>query len=373
MYAVKEGNVKKLNLNEVIWFLILSSFAGIMFNLVRTGDILIYLHPRMVKFTVFSTGVFLILSIFQIRQIFRREKIVKFKKTYIVFIIPILLFLMSPTKISSSAMENKTVDLSVGMNGTISRNRETDENQGAIEEGISKEMLVDEVEEDRQEDVEIKQEQSGEIVIKTEGEQSNEIVTKTEGEQSSEETMEIQDEQSSEEVISKEDEQKNEEVAEKEVEQSNENNVAESENMSVEDEIIENYEEKNEVLEDSADNMDPFLKLVMNIYEKPEEYIGKETSFEGFVFFEDSYEDNQFIISRLMMNCCAADAYIVGLMCEYNGEPVTDAEWIRVSGTIVESEYLDSYSNTMMTIYTLEVNSIESIEPYDSPYVYYYY
>ncbi|HPJ02940.1 MAG TPA: TIGR03943 family protein [Candidatus Limiplasma sp.] len=55
----------------------------------------------------------------------------------------------------------------------------------------------------------------------------------------------------------------------------------------------------------------------------------------GFVYRDDSFEEDMVLVSRQMITCCAADAAIVGFHVQVN--PDIDLqlnEWIRVTGTI---------------------------------------
>lgn len=58
--------------------------------------------------------------------------------------------------------------------------------------------------------------------------------------------------------------------------------------------------------------------ILEDIRINPEKYIGKEIEVHGFVCKEDYLKENQFIIGRLIMTCCAADSKVVGIIGEYN-------------------------------------------------------
>lgn len=49
----------------------------------------------------------------------------------------------------------------------------------------------------------------------------------------------------------------------------------------------------------------------------PEKYIGRKLEIHGFVCKENYLNENQFIIGKLIVNCCAADSKIIGIVGEY--------------------------------------------------------
>lgn len=49
----------------------------------------------------------------------------------------------------------------------------------------------------------------------------------------------------------------------------------------------------------------------------PEKYIGRKLEIHGFVCKENYLNINQFIIGRVIMDCCAADSKVVGIVGEY--------------------------------------------------------
>lgn len=49
----------------------------------------------------------------------------------------------------------------------------------------------------------------------------------------------------------------------------------------------------------------------------PEKYIGRKLEIHGFVCKENYLNKNQFIIGRVIIDCCAADSKVVGIVGEY--------------------------------------------------------
>ncbi|MFZ7102846.1 MAG: TIGR03943 family putative permease subunit [Peptococcaceae bacterium] len=106
--------MKKFNLNEFLWFIILVAFAYYIYVLFQTMKIKAFIHPKMFKYTLFSGGVFIVLAIFQIRKIFSYAKIKRIKLGYLIFLIPLFLaFTVNPDSLSAQiAAQKKGADIS---------------------------------------------------------------------------------------------------------------------------------------------------------------------------------------------------------------------------------------------------------------------
>ncbi len=84
-----------------------------------------------------------------------------------------------------------------------------------------------------------------------------------------------------------------------------------------------------------------FLNWLYILYRDAEEYRGTEVEITGFVFRDEKFEHNQFVLARFIMVCCIADMQLAGLMCIYEGaqELQTD-EWVSIRGHIEEETFL---------------------------------
>jgi putative membrane protein len=103
---------KKLDLNELIWFLILIAFTCYFYMNIGTGKISLFVHPKMVKYVKFAVGFFAILAFFQGRNIFSNKKAKPFKIGYLMFLIPLALgVLLRAGEISVNTVINKGFSL----------------------------------------------------------------------------------------------------------------------------------------------------------------------------------------------------------------------------------------------------------------------
>lgn len=91
----------------------------------------------------------------------------------------------------------------------------------------------------------------------------------------------------------------------------------------------------------------------------PEKYIGRELEISGFVCKENYLKENQFIIGRIIMNCCAADSKVVGIIGEYDkAYELKENEKIIVKGIIGSSSIKDD-SNISHKVPILIIEKLE--------------
>ncbi len=108
-----------------------------------------------------------------------------------------------------------------------------------------------------------------------------------------------------------------------------------------------------------------FIETLTTLDLYREAFIGKEVEITGFVYREEDMGKERFAVSRFAMNCCSADALPYGLMITWpKAMDYADDEWVSVKGTLTTSTYLDN------EILTLEAVKLERIKAPESPYVY---
>lgn len=75
-----------------------------------------------------------------------------------------------------------------------------------------------------------------------------------------------------------------------------------------------------------------FLNLIELYYEQ-DTYDGVEVEIMGFLYIEEDWEKDEFLLGRFMISCCEDDMDLIGLMCKYDkaSELVTD-NWYMVKG-----------------------------------------
>lgn len=121
---------------------------------------------------------------------------------------------------------------------------------------------------------------------------------------------------------------------------------------------------KDNVINVNAKN---FVFSLDEIIANTDKYVGKEIEITGFVYKNETIKENEFIVGRFMMVCCAADIQIAGIRCENsNLESYDNDTWIKVKGKIKK----DTYEGTVDPVIVVE-HMEKDINP-DTSYVYPY-
>ncbi len=254
--------MKKWNINELIWFGILVAFSIYLLNLIVSGSILHFIHPKMVKFAIGSFSVFLFLAIYQVLVLINGRSSKELRLGYLLFILPLLF---------GFALEPQGLDESITM-----RRSTTIASANHLNESFIFSSNVDPVE------------------------------------------------------------------------------------LLLTDDVL--------VIDET--NFDGALKQVKNDLEQ---YSGTRVSISGFIDLQthDQAISNSFIISRLLVTCCAADALPIGLLTTYEGvEDWEEYSWIHVIGTIEQVLYFDPWTNTEYIAPLIHIEYIEEIDRPDVIYVY---
>lgn len=64
-------------------------------------------------------------------------------------------------------------------------------------------------------------------------------------------------------------------------------------------------------------------------------FIGQQASVVGFVYREASLPEGQFMVSRFILSCCAADGYAVGMIVDAPPGQTFEADaWVKVTGPV---------------------------------------
>jgi uncharacterized repeat protein (TIGR03943 family) len=90
-----------------------------------------------------------------------------------------------------------------------------------------------------------------------------------------------------------------------------------------------------------------------------QEFAGEHAKVTGFVFRDERFGANQFMVTRFVVSCCVADANVAGMVVTWPqaGELPAD-QWVEVAGTL-QAGTLDGE--------TLPVLAAASVTPVDMP------
>jgi uncharacterized repeat protein (TIGR03943 family) len=111
--------------------------------------------------------------------------------------------------------------------------------------------------------------------------------------------------------------------------------------------------------------IDGFMEILSSIDLFQENFIGKKMEISGFVYHEEDMLPNQFVVARFSVSCCSADASPFGVMIESNkANNFPKDSWVKVTGIIGKTKYAGN------EIMKLDATKIEKIPAAKDPYVY---
>ena len=93
---------------------------------------------------------------------------------------------------------------------------------------------------------------------------------------------------------------------------------------------------------------------------------GQPVKVTGFVFKDEKYGPNTFMLIRFTVSCCVADAAVVGLLVQSpESQNLTNDTWVEVTGSFVSSK-LESWK--LPIVITQQVTKIDvPSQPYLYP------
>jgi uncharacterized membrane protein YcgQ (UPF0703/DUF1980 family) len=114
-----------------------------------------------------------------------------------------------------------------------------------------------------------------------------------------------------------------------------------------------------------------FLDTIDSIYKDQDDYANKNITITGFIFRSKEFNRDQFIVGRMAMFCCAADASVCGLLCTSIDPDVLtlkDKQWVEIQGNI-HSDLTDFSDGKKLPI--IQVNNFKLIQAPKDEYVFY--
>jgi len=108
-----------------------------------------------------------------------------------------------------------------------------------------------------------------------------------------------------------------------------------------------------------------FMELLTTLDLYKDAFMGKSVQITGFVYREDGMSPDQFVVSRMAMQCCSADTTPFGVMVQSAAAAHFPKDsWVKLTGKLSTTVYND------MTILKIDAVTIQKTEPSTSPYVY---
>lgn len=284
---------KKLNLNELIWFLVLLGFTYYFYNVISTNKITSFVHPKMVKYVTFALYFFIVLVIFQGKNIFNSKSAKTLRLGYIMFLIPLTLgFLLKSDGVSVENVIRKGFSLT-------SQSKINGLKHSHITTADGTEICEYNGNHEQHEHHEYSAESSDVSINKP------------------------------------------------------------LENMNLVEEGNINLDNEN------------FINTYEELYGNPQNYVGKSVHMRGFIYTQKGLNKDEFILSRVSVSCCMADAQLVGILCDYNQEKIfSEGTWVSIEGILGKREYVDAKSGEVSVIPMITVNKIEKTGNQNNEYIY---
>lgn len=97
----------------------------------------------------------------------------------------------------------------------------------------------------------------------------------------------------------------------------------------------------------------------------PATFNGQEATVIGFVYRDDRFAADSFMVGRFTVSCCVADAAPIGLIVRYDGAlDLSESQWVEVQGHFE----VGTFNGVTMPI--LQVDSLQEVAPPAQPYLY---
>jgi putative membrane protein len=78
---------------------------------------------------------------------------------------------------------------------------------------------------------------------------------------------------------------------------------------------------------------------IFNSGTDPAPYLGQTAKVTGFVYHDPRLPANQFIVSRFVITCCAADASAIGMIVIWDqSKELADSAWVEVKGPVQSAQ-----------------------------------
>ncbi|TLS52363.1 TIGR03943 family protein [Paenibacillus antri] len=110
---------------------------------------------------------------------------------------------------------------------------------------------------------------------------------------------------------------------------------------------------------------DAYLEIITAIDLFLNRFVGKSVQIEGFAYRTEEMAADEFVVARMAMDCCSADATPYGFLVQsQEASRFAEDTWIRVTGTIGTADWGG------VEIVKIEAAEVAGIDSPETPYVY---
>lgn len=137
--------------------------------------------------------------------------------------------------------------------------------------------------------------------------------------------------------------------------------------------VSEHSHSKGQLIEDDTIifNEENYIHYLEDLGSHIDKHIGKKIKITGFVLREKNLNKDEFLISRMLINCCAADSEIIGVVARWDkGETLKKDDWITVEGKVSMKQEKDKNNRIIKKYPVVIVEKITYVKAPANKYIY---
>jgi len=108
-------------------------------------------------------------------------------------------------------------------------------------------------------------------------------------------------------------------------------------------------------------NEDTYGIWYMDAMERMDRYQGKTVEFLAMIMHQDDFPQGWLIPGRVAMVCCEEDIAFLGFPCKWEGAPLADGQWVKMTA-VMKEEYWFEYEGEGPVLYGISAEPAEAPE-----------
>ena len=108
-------------------------------------------------------------------------------------------------------------------------------------------------------------------------------------------------------------------------------------------------------------NEDTYGIWYMDAMERMDRYQGKTVEFLAMIMHQEGFPQGWLIPGRVAMVCCEEDIAFLGFLCKWEGAPLADGQWVKMTA-VMKEEYWFEYEGEGPVLYGISAEPAEAPE-----------
>ena len=108
-------------------------------------------------------------------------------------------------------------------------------------------------------------------------------------------------------------------------------------------------------------NEDTYGIWYMDAMERMDRYQGKTVEFLAMIMHQEGFPQGWLIPGRVAMVCCEEDIAFLGFPCKWEGAPLADGQWVKMTA-VMKEEYWFEYEGEGPVLYGISAEPVEAPE-----------